>query len=165
MKKTAISTIFLLILSLSMLSASNVFTRTGQEKAERIARAMEKQTFEISITTILPQGAPSIQSSGEYSIRVKDGLSCGRLPFFGRSYTAVYGSDDSSVTLEDTPVTITRKKKRKAEVYIVVFKTDTPARWEGEITIWDSGNAEISCSSPNKSSMTYFGELDPDPRP
>lgn len=165
--------IVLFVLSALLLSAPFAFAdKNNKDKEEeqriaKVAQAIDNKTFVIWVTTIVPQSAPSIQSGREYCIRVKDGVANGRLPFFGRSFTAVLGSDDSSIEIKDVPVTISRKTKgrRKQTVYTIEFKTEGTTKWECTATVWDNGNADIYCNSPSKTPMTYYGELDVDDSP
>lgn len=165
--------IVLFVLSVLLLSAPVVFADKNEKDKEeaqqiaKVAQAIDNKTFVIWVTTIVPQSAPSIQSGREYCIRVKDGVANGRLPFFGRSFTAVLGSDDSSIVLKDVPVTISSKTKgrKKQTVYTIDFKTEGTVSWEGAITVWDNGNADIYCNSPSKTPMNYYGELDVEDSP
>lgn len=161
MKKALL--LLLLVLPFTVSCAALAAAQAEQEKegAELAQNAMTEGNIEIEVRDIIPQVGPTIHSSGEYFLRIKDGKATAYLPFFGTSTYAAYGSSDGGIKFEDCPVDIVVMKSRKSKgenKWGFVANTDRePA--EFVITFWENGSANITFTSRTRSRMSYNGQL------
>jgi len=156
MKKTA------LILA-ALLASTGIFAdaKAMNEEEAKTAAVIESLDFNISVDTILG-GGETIHDSGSYFLKIKDGKVKSYLPFIGESFTAVLGTEDQSLSF-DGPVKIKMDKSqaKKTGQYTLKFKAKAPSSdWDVTIELWTSGSATITCFSPTKSQMTYWGTID-----
>jgi len=152
----------ILTLTALLLTFSGYFAsaQVKNEEKAKTAAAIESLNFTIDINTILSQSGESIQDSGTYFLKMKDGNVTSYLPFIGVSYGGVIGGSDQSISF-DGPADVKIEKSKKKDQYILTFKGSAPSgNWDVSIEVWTTGSATIKCSNPSKSLMTYWGELD-----
>ena len=150
-----------LLASLAFVSCG-VFTSTPEEDAAtaaKVSRAVKDGDFVVMIQTIYPQRGMAIHSAGDYLFRYKDGVVNTRLPFFGVSDTPVFGTDESSIVLEDCAVDPAIRRTKDSYTMNFSARVGGNTLWHIELRIWDNGRADISARSASKSTMNYDGEL------
>ena len=95
-----------------------------------------------------------------YTLMVKLDSSIAILPFYGRSYSgSSYGGDGGiKFNIEDVSYDIEHNdKKTKTKIkYEVKHKSEN---YDIILTVYSNGNANLSVSSNNRSTMTYDGKI------
>ena len=148
---------------LASCGASSKAARSAEKEAERqaIVQALENCDFVLEITQIIPRGFPSRTSTGEYTLKLEGDVVTTRLPFFGTSHEAQYGSDEISIVFDKEKVQVTKDfsdAEKKGE-YRYQFKGGKNGPWTVTLQIYDNGAANIGCSGPGGKYMSYFANV------
>lgn len=157
--------IILFALSCILLSSCSIFAGMSQEEKDALAanvqNAIAEQNFKIDVSVIQPFSGPVIHTQGEYSLEVKDGKANSYLPFFGESHNASYGGTESGIKFKDYPVELAIQNvgTRKGETIIAFNAKSFNDVWRVVVQIWDNGKASISCTTREKTPMTFTGDL------
>lgn len=154
--------IIALAIAAMALVSCGIFATSPEEEAANAAKvveAVEAGDFVISIQTVFPQRGPAIHCNGDYTFKYKDGVANTRLPFFGVSDTAVFGTDESSIVLTDYPLEPSLRTAKDSYIMNFAARVGGNTVWNVEIRIWQNGRAEITARCPTKSMMRYDGEV------
>lgn len=135
----------------------------AEEEARRVATAtaIEKGDFLLDITQIIPRGYPSRSSTGEYTLRLKDGVVTTRLPFLGESRMPVFGGvDDISIVFDGEKVDLRRdfSDAGKGE-YRYQFQSGGQDAWTVTLQLYDNGRAYIGCNSRSGRTMSFIANV------
>jgi len=143
-------------------------SRSAEKEAERqaIIEAVESGNFVLQITEIIPQGFPMKSSNMEYEMRLKDGVVDARLPYIGRSYEAGFPGKEISVVFEKEKVALSRDFSEAATKgrYRYMFRGGKDETWTVSLLLWDSGKADIDCSTQSGRYMSYRAVIVPGTR-
>ena len=153
---------FAFVIAMMTLVSCGIFATSPEEEAEiaaKVVEAVEAGDFVISIRTVFPQRGPAIHCNGDYTFKYKDGLANTRLPFFGVSETAVFGTDESSIVLTDYPIEPNLRTVKDSYIYSFAARVGGNTVWNVDIRIWQNGSVDITARCPTKSMMRYDGEL------
>jgi len=156
---------FLTIISTLTLQSCGVFGGlTAEEKAQKeaaVASAIADMNIYVSVNTIYPMSGNPIHSLGEYSLTIKDGKVTSHLPFRGTSRNAMYGTTDTGIKFKEYPIqpNVYRSPKKK-DLTIIEFEAKSfEEMWSVTVEVWDNGNANITCTTRERTPMHYDGEL------
>lgn len=145
----------------AFLAVSCAVAQTPEEIAETkelVSNALDNHEFTIEVDHIFPvKFAPRISTDG-YKMTVKDGKVTAHLPFIGESHMSMYANDDIGITMEEVPVDIVYAKIKKDDTLSFIAKAEN-GTYDVTVTIFNNGNADISCRSNNRSMMRYSGKL------
>ena len=142
----------------------NKARRAAEKEAERqaIVSALENCDFKLEVTRIIPKGFPSRESSGEYTLVLKDNVVTTRLPFLGESHEAAYGgTDEISIVFNKEKVALLKdfSDASKGEYRYQFQGGEGPGRWTVAMQIYDNGSALISCTGTGGRFMTYYANV------
>ena len=159
--------IILILLTTCLIAGScGSFSKASraEREAERqlCAQTIESGYFVLDITQIIPRGFPSRTSTGEYALRMKDGVVDTRLPFIGESRTATYGGvDEISIVFEAEKVDLQKDFSDAAKgEYRYTFKGGKGQdKWTVYLQLYDSGRANINCISRNGRYMSFLANI------
>ena len=150
--------IILMAASCGILAANDT---VDEATAALVTKATKDYRLTIEVNKINPMGGSSITSLDGYRLSIKDGKVSSHLPFFGRgSADMAYGTDPAGIDFDDCPIEIQNLKSQKKDM--TAFKFTAKSGTESidvTISIWDNGNAEISCNSEKRSYINYSGHL------
>jgi len=162
--KTFFKSSIFLFFCLSLVSCGAMGAASKAEKeAERaaIVQAIENQHFVLDITRIIPRGFPTRTSTGEYQLLLDGDVVTTRLPFLGESREAVYGGiDEISIVFEKEKVAVSRdfSNAGKGEYLFQFSGGKSREKWIVTLQLYDSGYANIGCSSGSKY-MSYIANI------
>lgn len=124
---------------------------------------VESNQFQVKIERVHPaSGGDLTQFNPEGTITVDDTMTKGKLPFFGRAYSASYGKSggiEFDNIMKERSIKVIEKKKRKTILYRFTVAG------EGDIyriSIETSANAtcNVNVNSNNRSHISYSGTIE-----
>ncbi len=138
--------------------------RSAEKEAERqsIIKALTNADFTLDVTRIIPKGYPSRESTGEYSLRLKNSEVTTRLPFIGDSYAASFGNDEISIVFNKEKVTLITDfsdAASKGEYRYRFAGGEGPNKWTVDLQIYDNGSALIGCSGTGSRYISFYANL------
>lgn len=105
-------------------------------------------------------GGGSINLNGEnYDVRITPDSLVAYLPYYGRSFSAPIGRDDTGYKFTSTKFSFENKLRKKGGWQISINPKDTKESIRMNLTITDNGYATLIINSNNKQSITYNGYL------
>jgi hypothetical protein len=160
--------IFFMILILSVVSAT-VFSQEKTRKELKAEKKLENQKrteamvngkeFVFVPRTALPSGMKSVNiSQNNNFVKFLPDLIESDLPFFGRGYSASGYTNDTGLKFKGKPETFIVEKKSKT------FQVEATVKGENDsyklfLSIGLEGNASLSVTSNNRSTMSFDGEI------
>lgn len=113
------------------------------------------------VTTSIPGAIPSrvLELDYGYTLELnKDTLKI-HLPYFGRAYTAHYGTADTGFKWESKDIILHKSEgKKKSSIYTIKV-TDKPNIQRIILEIFPNGRANLSIQSTDKQPISYDGYL------
>lgn len=157
----------LLIFAVTVANAQESKKKSKKEKrAEREAMrieqtktVLENKAYLFVATQALPSGARSVNLTSSYDAKIENDTIICYLPFYGRAHTASFGGGDSPMDFTQPIENYNFEKTKKG--YQIKFdvknKTD---RLNFTLQIAESGSTSLNVTSSNRSSMSYYGDIE-----
>ncbi|MEN8115903.1 MAG: DUF4251 domain-containing protein [Bacteroidota bacterium] len=164
MKNLLIITV--LVFSVLTLNAQETKKTRKQKKAEKEAKLIEQtkklieaNAWEFDATQMLPAQGRSKSLTTDYNVILKDNNVNSYLPYFGRAYSASYGSSESPMIFE-APIEDYSVKDGKKGSYIVKFSAMNKGdKVEFTFNVSVTGFTSLNIISTNRQHISYHGEL------
>ena len=129
------------------------------EDQKRIETIVNGKEFTFSPRTALPSGMKSVNiSTNNNFVKFHPDLVESNMPFFGRGYGASGYGNDTGLKFKGKPETFTVEKETKTFVIEVSVKGETDY-FKLLLSVGFEGNASLSITSNNRSTMSYEGEI------
>jgi hypothetical protein len=163
--KTRVS--LLVIILLLAKTTSFAQERTKKELREEKKLAKQKQTeamlnakeFVFIGKTALPSGMRSVDlTTNRNYVKFQPDLIDSDMPFFGKAYSAVGYGSDTGLKFKGKPEKFTVEKKTKNFQIDVVVKGEND-NFTLSLSVGLEGNASLSITSNNRSTISYQGEV------
>jgi hypothetical protein len=129
------------------------------EAMKQVEALINAKEFVFSAKTALPTGFRSVNlSSNTYDVRYNPELIKSELPFYGRAYSGVGFGNDTGMKFEGKPeeFAVTKGKKNYSVKAVVKGGND---RYTLSLSVGFEGDATLSITSNNRSSISYHGEI------
>lgn len=164
MKKLLI--ILVMLFSVSILSAQETQMTHKEKKASKKAELIEKTkslveagAWQFDATRMLPSSGRARTLTTSYRVVVKDSLVDSYLPYFGRAYSAEYGSSESPMSFKGEISDIKVEESKKGG-WMVTFKTTNKNdRLDLTFFISETGSVNLTVNSTNRQAISYYGDL------
>lgn len=161
---------------LFMLFAVISFTVNAQTDKATTKRIVEAKNFTFIASTAMPMNSAEINSiltrmpgangggninlTGQnYDVRISQDSLVAYLPYYGRSFSAPMGRDDTGYKFTSTKFDFESKERKKGGWQISLNPKDTKESVRMSLTIGVNGYATLTINSNNKQSITYNGYL------
>lgn len=150
--------IVLFVLSV-LLSFNLIFAQDN--KGQDLKQLLHSRNFVFKAEQMIPTGGLSRNIATEnYDMRlIKDSIST-LLPYFGRAFTAVYGSADGGVRLNTKNFDYKVKNRRKGGWNVTIVPDGSDIR-EMYLTVTETGFATLNVTSNNRQFISYTGRVVP----
>jgi len=146
-------------------SISYLAQEEKQAKEALVQSYIDNHEIYIEVDTIIPARGGTKHTTDGYFIKIKDGVANSYLPFFGSSYSAPYGSTYSpQIEYKDCPVQVYEEVNAKGMHTWIFEGKSGETLVTTKIDFFTSGLATITCSSRDRSVMTYHGTVMEDTR-
>jgi len=144
---------FLGICSIALSSA--VVCAQEADKAQ-VKHFIESKEFVFKAQTVLPMSGGSRQLTTDYDVRLLGDSIISYLPYFGRSYTATYGSDAGGIDFTSTKFDYKAKARKKGGWDVTIKPADVKEVQELNFTISDNGSANLRVTSTNRQPISFY---------
>jgi hypothetical protein len=118
-----------------------------------------KSTLIFIPETVYPLGMSARQVTTGFELRISKDTVNSYLPYFGRAYTADYGSRDGGATFNSFDFSYTESANKKGERNIVIKPKDNKDVREIRVTIYGDGYAYVQLSFNQRQSIGYRGQI------
>ena len=117
------------------------------------------KSYIFSPNQAIPSGMRSRNLDGSFSAKIhNDTIDC-YLPFYGRAYSAGYGSTDGPFTFKLPINNYTMEESKKG--YMVKFDVKNKNdNINYTFQIGETGSTTLSLTSTNRQSISYYGNLE-----
>ena len=161
----------LIFLFIVLLTVPNIIAQKADKKSrkeikaekkvllkEKIQKIVDSKTFEFIPNTALPARGRSISIS-QFNLQLKNDTLTSYLPYYGRAYTADYGSTSSPLNFEGVIENYekTRGKKNYNVQFNVKNKSDNLVY---RFQIFDNGSTSLNVQSVNRQSISFNGYIE-----
>ncbi|MGZ3852052.1 MAG: DUF4251 domain-containing protein [Flavisolibacter sp.] len=145
------------LLSLFAVVLSSTFSLAQQPDKEQVKSFVESKEFTFQARTVIPMTGGSRQLTSEYDVRFLGDSVISYLPYFGRAYTAGYGSDNGGIEFTSTKFDYKAKARKKGGWDITIRPKDAKGVEEMDLTISDDGSASLRVTSTNRQPISFYG--------
>lgn len=168
MKKIILS--IFLAFAITGVHAQNSKKQTRKEKRaikdaktiEQTKALLDSKDYVFSATQVLPSSMQSVNLDSSYDVKIENDEVICYLPFYGRAYSAGYGSGEGpfNFTLPIKNYTLENEKKGG---YLVKFEVINKSDYLNfTFHISSTGSASLSISSTNRESISFYGDIEAD---
>lgn len=162
-------------LIVAILSLFTIQANAQMDKA-KVDGAVKSKSFTFVATTALPMNSTEINavlsrmpgatngasinlSGANYDLQLKKDSLVAYLPYYGRSFNAPIGRDDSGFKFTSTQFTVESTPRKKGGWQVNIISKDTRESVRMSLSISPNGNASLTVNSNNKQSISYNGYL------
>ncbi|MCD8072773.1 MAG: DUF4251 domain-containing protein [Alistipes sp.] len=139
-------------------SSSHYSSLNKQQAAQMIERNISGKDFVIEVDRALPAQGRSVTLSGGYNVRIDNDTVYSHLPYYGRAYSLPYGGGEG-LNFEGAMEDYSLETGAKGE-WLISFQVRTKEdRYTYDITVWETGSANITVLSTNKQTISYTGKM------
>ncbi|WP_347841029.1 DUF4251 domain-containing protein [uncultured Draconibacterium sp.] len=157
-----------LIFSVIAVPAQDKKLSRKERKAEREAKLTEQtkkliedKAWQFNASQMLPSSGKSRSLTTSYNVVLKDNEVDSYLPYFGRAYSADYGSTESPMIFK-APIEDYSVEDGKKGGYVVKFSAKNKNdRVTYTFQIGSTGSASLSVNSTNRQHISYHGDFVP----
>lgn len=128
---------------------------------EQTQRLIDEKTWEFDATQMLPQQGRSKTLTSEYSVILKNNHADSHLPYFGRAYSADYGSSDSPLSFKAPANEYSMTRDKKGGYTIKFSAKNKSDKINFTFKVSGNGSTSLSITSTNRQGITYYGDLVP----
>jgi hypothetical protein len=131
----------------------------AQNKDSTITKLIEARQYVFHAQTALPSAGPSRQLTSEYDLKVLNDSLVSYLPYFGRAYSASYGSTNSGLQFTSTQFDYKVSKRKKGGWQISIKPKDVQDLREFMLTISENGYGNLQALSNNRQPISFTGYI------
>ncbi len=146
--------VFLMQLSCLLLFCTALQTADAQLDEGQVRQKMSAQLYTVRVQTAIPLRGRSIPITSPYDLRVTPDSVIADLPYFGRAFSAPYGSTDNGIKFISTNFSYT-SKFRKNRWEILIQPKDATDIDRVTISIFNNGRSTVRVQSNNRQSISF----------
>jgi hypothetical protein len=128
------------------------------DKAQ-VQNYVHAKEFVFKAQTVIPMSGGSRQLTTEYDIKFLGDSIVSYLPYFGRSYTATYGSEGGGIDFTSTKFDYKAKARKKGGWDVTIKPQDVKEIQEMNFTISDNGSTNLRVTSTNRQPISFYGYI------
>ena len=155
---------FFVFLSFVLFSACSSLKLSKEEKEMKlfqVSQNIENNNFAIKINRANPMRGKSIHLTSPYDLTIRNDSAIAHLPFFGRATFAPYGNKNGGIMFAEKMERYQVTPTPKNDGWNVSFNVSQEIGYSYyfNIIIYREGNSSINVSSPQRDSITFWGEM------
>lgn len=132
------------------------------QKEQEIKQLIDSRQFRFVARAVLPMSGPRIDLTSTYDLKLDSTMVDAWLPFFGRAYYVEYGGRDGGIKFKEEAEKIDVTYNKRKKIYQIKLDVDTDKdHYRLRISAGLSGYADVSISSNNRQSISYYGIIEP----
>ena len=136
--------------------SSTIVKGQDLDKAQ-VKNLVESKEFTFQARTVIPMTGGSRQLTSEYDVRFLGDSVISYLPYFGRAYSATYGTESGGIEFTSTKFDYKAKARKKGGWDITLKPQDVRNVEEIDLTISDDGSASLRVTSTNRQPISFYG--------
>jgi len=133
------------------------FNAHAQQKAVAINNLVDSGEFIFHAQTAMPSSGPTKQLTSEYDVRLSKNAFVSHLPYFGRAYSAPYGSGDGGFDFTSKNFAYSSKPRKKGGWDIAIKPKDVTDVREFLLTVSENGYGTLQAMSNNRRPISFTG--------
>lgn len=123
----------------------------------QVQNFVQSKEFVFKAQTVMPMSGGSRQLTTEYDVRLLGDSIVSYLPYFGRAYSASYGSGNGGIDFTSTKFDYKAKARKKGGWDITIKPQDAKEIQEMNFTISENGSANLRVTSTNRQPISFYG--------
>jgi hypothetical protein len=138
--------------------------KTEKKKQEAIkirAVVVDSQHYVFVAQSALPMAAGIRQLTSEYDVVVSKSKIISFLPYFGRAYSADYGSNTSPLDFTSTDFAYAIQDRKKGGWEVNIETKDVKGTTKFNFTIFENGTATLNVNNTNRQPISFNGYVKP----
>ncbi|MGO4292555.1 DUF4251 domain-containing protein [Chitinophaga sp. RAB17] len=153
-----------MLLTLAVMTTTGLFAQDtkAQKKAEKAAQIkslIDSQNYVFVAQNAFPMNGRMRSITPDYNVTVSTDSIVSYLPFFGRAYTADYGSTKSPLDFKTKSFDYSAKPGKKDGWSITVKPKDNKSVQSMNLTVSSEGYASLQVTSNDRSPMSFNGYI------
>jgi len=156
MKKLKTISVKHLLASFAVVLSSTIVQGQELDRAQ-VKDLVDSKEFTFKARTVIPMTGGSRQLTSEYDVRFLGDSVVSYLPYFGRAYSASYGTESGGIEFTSTKFDYKAKARKKGGWDIIVKPQDVRDVEELDLTISDDGSANLRVTSTNRQPISFYG--------
>ena len=129
----------------------------AQEKTAAIRNLVDSAEFIFHAQTATPSSGPTKQLTSEYDVKLTKNEFVSYLPYFGRAYSAPYGSGDGGLEFTSKKFAYSSKTRKKGGWDISIKPKDVTDVREFLLTVSENGYGTLQAMSNNRRPFSFTG--------
>ena len=126
---------------------------------QAIEMSVEAKDFAMTFDQISPLRGRNIILNSNYTLEVRNDSVFADLPYYGQ-VTYVRPGVDGGIKFQEPYQNYVWKSTSKNDKYEITMDIRQPDyQYRLFLTIWDNGKVTLSITSPQRDSITYYGEI------
>ena len=133
------------------------FNLRAQDKTVAIKNLVDSGEFIFHAQTAMPSSGPTKQLTSEYDVRLSKDAFVSHLPYFGRAYSAPYGSGDGGFDFTSKNFAYSSKPRKKGGWDVTIKPKDVTDVREFLLTVSENGYGTLQAMSNNRRPISFTG--------
>ena len=127
--------------------------------SEDVAKAINDDHWVFTADQVMPLRGRSRIITGNYDVQCKGDTLISYLPYFGRAYSATYGSTTSALDFKSTNFSYTKEKDAKGAWNVTIKPVDYTEVQAMYFTFYENGSAQLNVQSNNREAISFSGRV------
>ncbi len=148
----------LLLIMIAVINIANAQNKKA-DKTPTIKTLIENNSFVFHPQTALPMSSGAKQITPDFELMVSKDTIVSYLPYYGRAYTAGYGSTESPLNFRSTKFDYTVTPKHKGGWDIIIKTKDNSENIIYTLSISADGYGILQATSDNRQPISFNGYI------
>jgi len=135
------------------------FDVRAQDKMIVTKNLVDSGEFIFHAQTAMPSSGPTKQLTSEYDVRLSKNSVVSHLPYYGRAYSAPYGSGDGGFNFTSKEFHYSSKPRKKGGWDISIKPKDVADLREFVLTLSENGYGTLQAMSNNRRPISFSGYI------
>jgi len=153
-------TITATLIAISFLGCKAGGSLSKQETIDQITEKVETANYTFVPQRAIPMGGNSINLNYSFALKVSKDTIDSYLPYYGRAYTALLGTNDGGIKFTSTDFNYTTSEKKNGMWDVSIIPNDNQKRYTLSLNIGDNGSATLTVQDINRQSITFYGKIE-----
>jgi len=158
--KQVLPLLFFLIVSIGDIQVT-IAQKPPSDKEVAIKNAVDSQRYIFYAQYAIPTGGKQRSLTPEYTVRILKDTIKADLPYFGRAYSAPYGSTDDGINFTTADFDYKIEPRKKGGCEIAIKPKDIQGGHQMTLTIFTNGTATLQATGNNRQPISYNGYIEP----
>lgn len=151
----------ILLLLLSGCGSTKTLTLEQQAKKQAIEEKLVTNDYKINFNQVVPSRMESRHLTSGYTLTVKNDIVYSFLPYFGGASHVPFNPNEGGIKFQEPYSDYSMRPTRKGDGYEIRMNVKmSEYQYSLFLTVFDNGSAALSITSPQRDSISYYGEIE-----